>query len=374
MQATLGQAYQAEGILYMSLELSLKQWKLSFGTGCARRRRVTVQAGDRQRVLEEVTKAKKHFGLADTALVRSCYEAGREAFWVHRWLKGVGIDNLVVDSCSIEVNRRRKRVKTDRVDGDKLLELLERYFAGHKRAFAVVRVPPQEVEDERQLSRGREQLTQERTALRNRITGLLFAQGVRWEGQAFEGLRDWEGQALGEQLMAQLKRDFARLQLVEEQLRAVKASQARRCRQLQDALHGRMRGLMKLRSLGQSSSWVLVLEMFGWRRFENRREVGAAAGLTPTPYCSGELAHEQGIGKNGLSRVRVLMIELAWMWRRHQPHSALSRWYEKRFAKQGARARRIGIVALARKLLIALWRYLQDGVIPEGACLKGARA
>ena len=376
MQATHQvQGYQVGQVLYMALELSLKKWKVCFGDGGGRRRLVTVAAGDRGKVVEQIERAKKALGLPDSAGVRSCYEAGREGFWVHRWLRSVGVDNAVVDSSSIEVNRRAKRAKSDRVDAAKLLELLERYFGGQRRAFSVVREPGVGLEDERRITRERERLIKERTAHRNRIRALLFAQGIGWDkcaaGEAeLSALRDWQGQPLGAMLQAELGREWARLTQVQGQLCELQAEQLRRRRCGQGPLYERMRALMRLVAIGEQCAWGLVVEALGWREFANRRQVGACAGLSPTPYASGELRHEQGISKSGPARLRRLMIELGWLWVRHQPQSELSRWYARRFATQGARARRVGIVALARRLFIALWRYLDCGLIPAGARLK----
>ena len=131
-----------------------------------------------------------------------------------------------------------------------------------------------------------------------------------------------------------------------------------------------VRRLLQLKGIGMNSAWVYVMEFFAWRAFRNRRELGSLAGLAPTPYASGESSRERGISKAGNRPVRALAIEIAWCWLRYQPDSQLSRWYQRRFAKGGSRVRRIGIVALARKLLIALWRYVEEDILPEGAQLK----
>jgi len=276
----------------------------------------------------------------------------------------------VVDSASIEVNRRARRVKTDRLDGDKLLAMLIRYPAGERRVWSLVRVPTQAQEDARRMHRELGRLGKERTAHINRIRALLVLDNLRVKyvgGRLWQ--RWWIGHAgeLRPGIRAEIERESVRLSLVQAQMRTIEAAQ----RQAVDCNNEpEVARLVQLRGIGMSSGWVLVKELFGWRSFRNRREVAGCLGLTPSPYASGESAAEQGISKAGNRRVRTLMVELAWSWLRHQSESELSRWFNRRFGGGGARMRRIGIVALARRLAIALWRYLEDGLIPEGAKLK----
>lgn len=372
------QAYVMPSKLYMAQELSAKRWALLFSDSTTRRRRVVIAAGDRQRLLQEVTRAKAKFGLPADAPVMSCYEAGRDGFWIHRWLLSQGVDNRVIDSASIEVKQRAKRVKTDGVDLDKLMSLLLRVAAGERDAWHEVRAPTVEQEDQRRLHRERGRLLRERTALGNRAQSLLATQGV-WIAlkagfeQALESARCWDGTPLPRQLRAELQRQWQRHQLASEQLRALEHQQAEQLRHANDAHAAHTRELMRLRSVGAQSAWTLCAEVFDWREIGNRRQLGALAGFTPTPYDSGDSQREQGISKAGNARVRTTMIELSWLWLRWQPDSELSRWYMRRFGNTGSkRSRRIGIVALARKLLVALWHYLHDGVIPAGALLKPA--
>lgn len=362
------------GVLYMALELSQARWKLAFGDGQRRRER-TIEAGDLMALEWEVARAKERFRLAGSAPVVSCYEAGRDGFWIHRALQGLGITNLVVDSASIEVNRRRRRAKTDRVDVRALLGQLMRYLGGERRALSVVRVPTPEQEDARRLLRERERLIRERGAHSARMKSLLVAHGIRVSGHrewtaVVEQLRSPAGYRLGPRLCAELRREYARYCLVDEQLAALEAEMAQALAAPRGSVAEQVGRLMQLRGLGPIGSWTLVLELFGWRRFDNRRQLAGLVGLTPTPYTSGESEREQGISKAGNRRVRALLVELAWQWLRHQPGSALARWYQRRFAHGGKRLRRIGIVAFARKLLIALWHYLEHGLLPEGAQLK----
>jgi transposase len=356
--------------LYMALELSEKNWKLSLGDGVRSPGRYTVAAGDTAMLLECIAKAKARCALAPEARVRSCYEAGRDGFWLHRWLIAQGIDNIVVDSASIEVNRRARRVKTDRLDAEKLLSMLLRYHADEPRVWSVVRAPTPEQEDARRAHRELGRLVRERTAHVNRIRGLLVLHNLRVK---YVGGRLWQrwwtdhAQELAPRVRAEIERESARLLLVKKQMDTIEAEQRQA---VAAGTEPQVAGLAQLRGIGVGSGWVLAKELFGWRGFRNRREVAGCLGLTPSPYDSGESETEQGISKAGNRRVRTLMVELAWSWLRYQPQSELSQWFNRRFAAGGKRLRRIGIVALARRLAIALWRYLEHGLIPDGAQLK----
>lgn len=365
--------------LYMAMELSHGSWKLAFSDG-SRRRRASLEARDIAGLQAAIAKAKEKLGLAADAPVVACYEAGRDGFWLHRQLQGLGIANVVVDPSSIEVNRRARRAKTDRLDAEKLLTMLLRYHGGESRVWSVVQVPSEAEEDVRRIDREGERLKKERTQHWHRLRSLLVLQGIDlevksirdWSAQV-RALRNWAGQPLPDCLAQELLRESERLALVEQQLRQVEEAQAAFLAHSPDPRVGQIRQLLALKGVGQTSAWRLVMELFGWRRFRNRRQVGAIAGLTGTPYSSGDSHQEQGISKAGVARIRVLTIQLSWGWLRHQPDSQLSRWYEQRFAHGGKRMRRIGIVAVARRLLIELWRYLEFGVVPAGASLKAAR-
>jgi transposase len=308
--------------------------------------------------------------LVGEVVVRSCYEAGRDGFWLHRWLLAQGIDNIVVDSASIEVNRRARRAKTDRLDGGKLLTMLVRYLGGERRVWSVVRVPTPQEEDARRAHRELEQLRHERSAHTNRIGSLLVLHNLRVK---HVGGRDWgkwwahHGAELPAALRAGIEREMARLVLVKAQIKTLEAQQ---CTEVATGLQPQVAQLSRVRGVGVGGAWILVKELFGWRRFHNRRQVAGCIGLAPTPYSSGDSQIEQGIAKAGNKRARWIMVELGWSWLRYQPESDLSQWFNQRFAHGGKRMRRIGIVALARRLAIALWRYLEHGVIPAGATLK----
>ena len=376
-QGTLrGESITESALLYVAFELSNNRWKLVFSDG-RKMRHATVEAGDLCQLELAIVGAKKRFGMVEDVRVVSCYEAGRDGFWLHRYLLSTGVENVVVDSASLEVDRRKRRVKTDRVDAAKLVRMLMRYLGGEKQLWRVVRVPSVEDEDARHLHRQLEGLKKERTRHRNRIRGILIQQGLRVTNpskkrflQELAFLRTWDAQELPAGMNARLVREYERLCLVEDQIKALEKEKRQ---QLKTADTAKLRQVAQLRSLygiGTVSSWAFVMEFFGWRQFRNRREVAALAGLTPTPYDSGATVREQGISKAGSRRIRTLAVEIAWAWLRFQPQSKLSRWYMQRFADGGSRMRRIGIVAMARRLLIDLWRYLEHGVIPEGARLR----
>jgi transposase len=364
-----------EAIMYTGFELSDKKWKLAFSNG-SKVRHISTDARDLNELQVQIFRAKKRFGLNEDTRVMSCYEAGREGFWLHRYLLSIGIENLVVDSSSIEVKRRKRRVKTDRIDAEKLLGMLMRYHGGEKKAWSVVRVPSEEAEDGMNLGRELEVLKKERTMHSNRIKGLLIQQGIvikRLNVKRFlselEGCRTWDGKELPVDFKSRMVREHQRLKIVDEQMRGVKKEREKRVESGDKACYRQVAQLMKLQGIGPENSWDFVMEFFSWRDFRNRKQVGALAGLTPTPYDSGGSLREQGISKAGSGRIRTRSVESAWCWLRFQPQSKLSKWFNKRFAQGGKRMRRIGIVAVARKLLIALWRYLKYGTVPEGACL-----
>jgi transposase len=359
-------------VLYVAFELANSSWRLACSDG-KKLRHVRVTAGDLPQVQGAILGARRHFGLGDMVHTVSCYEAGRDGFWLHRYLHSCGIDNVVVDSASLEVNRRLRRAKTDRVDAGKLLSMLIRYHGGEKQLWRVVRVPSREDEDARHLHRELEALKSERTRYRNRIHGILIQQGLRINNPSkkkfvheLELLRTWDGRELPAEMKVRLVSVHERLRMVEEQISCLVKEKTERLK-VKTTQMAQVAQLMRLPGIGPVSSWTFVMEFFGWRRFRNRREVAALAGLTPTPYDSGKRLREQGISKAGNRRVRTLAIEIAWAWLRFQPRSKLSRWFLERFAGGGSRMRRIGIVALARRLLIDLWRFLEHGVVPEGA-------
>jgi transposase len=365
--------------LLVAFELGQRSWKLGFSTRVGQRPRVRqIPAGAMDIIAQEILRAKVRLGLSVEAPVISCYEAGREGFWLHRYLHAQGITNHVVDSSSIEVNRRARRAKTDRLDLASLLRLLARYVQGDRRVWRVVRVPSVTDEDARHVPRTWETLTTDRTRLINRMKGLVLTQGVQLPIDRdflahLRTARIWDGSPVPPGLQERLRADWAQLQEVEGQLRERKA----RAAAVLDRRTRTSRAIDKLQqvqAIGRTGAWVLATEIFGWRQITNRRQLGSLVGLVPAPYQSGDTAHDQGITRAGNRHVRRVLVQLAWGWLRYQPTSALTVWYQRRFGDRGKRLRRIGIIALARKLLIALWRYLETGMVPDGAQLKPLEA
>jgi len=363
----------SKNALYIGIELGSKGWKLAMSGG-DKIRMINVGYADREKLVGEVSRAKERLGLPAEAPVLSCYEAGRDGFWIHRLLEQLGFKNLVIDPASVEVNRRKRRAKTDRIDAQKLVMLLMRYYQLHeKRHCKVVRVPGEADEDARRLHRELERLKKERTQHINRIRGLLATQGIRVgkvEGVPWAALRDWEGKALGPGLRSELEREGERLKMVCRQIGELETRREEALSQAHSIGEKKAVKLMNLKSVGPASAWTLSHEFYAWRDFTNVRQIGGCAGLTGTPYDSGESSREQGISKTGSARVRRVAIELAWMWIRYQPESELSKWYQERFGQGNKRMRKVGIVALARKLLVAFWKYLEHNELPAGAVLK----
>ncbi len=365
-------------VLYLALELGRNSWKLAFTTGAAQKPRLrSLAAGNYVELLLEIKKAKERFGLPPDAKVISCYEAGRDGFWLHRFLIHEGIDNRVVDSASIEVNRRKRRAKSDRLDATKLVSMLIRSHQGEEHVWAVVRIPTVADEDRRQLHRDLIRLKGERTGHDNRIKGLLAGLGLMVTinsgfAEQLEQLRQWDGSEVPSGLRQRLTREFERRQLVARQIGALELERKKHIGDPNDPQMEQVRQLLRLRGIGPNTAWLLVREFFGWRQIKNRRELASLAGLTPSPYDSGESRREQGISKAGNRRVRWMMIELAWLWLRYQPESELSGWFRERFGQGNSRLRKSGIVAVARKLLVALWKYLETGVVPAGAEVRAA--
>ena len=364
-------------MLYLASELSWNTWKRAFTIGRGQKPRLrTIAARDTEALMAEIRAAKKRFGLPEDAAVASCYEAGRDGFWLHRFLTSRKVENLVVDSSSIEVNRRKRRAKSDRLDAVKLVEMLIRYCNGERKVWSIIRVPAVADEDRRQLHRELIELKAERTAHVNAIKGLLAGLGLQASvdenfPERLEQLRQWDGSAVPEGLRGRLLREFERWRLVGRQVHELEKERTEAIRAGAGPEVEQVRQLLNLKGIGENGAWLLVNELFAWRRFENRRQLGSLAGLTPTPYDSGESRREQGISKAGNRRVRWMMVQLSWGWLQYQPDSELSRWYRRRFGDGNSRVRKIGIVALARKLLIALWRYLETGEPPAGAEVIG---
>jgi transposase len=360
--------------LYVAFELGKQEWKLGLTSGFGVPPWVqTIAAGDFAAMARVLAQARRRFGVAGDAPVWSCYEAGRDGFWIHRALVARGLQNRVVDSASIEVNRRQRRMKTDRIDAGKLVTQLVRAVCGEPHVWREVRVPSVEVEAARQVSRERTALMQEQIRLQNQIGSWLATAGCGVSGRTrrtpmwWTTVRDWAGTPLAATLQARIARAEARLAVVRAQLAEIETQQAAQTATAPAATPlGR---LVRLKGVATTSASGLLDEGLVWREFRNRREVGGFLGFAPTHFTSGTTARDQGISRAGNARLRALSIQLAWSWVRWQPFSALTRWYRTQFGER-RRSRRVGIVAVARKLLIALWRYATTGVVPEGALLK----
>ncbi len=351
-------------ILYLAFELSLDKWKLAFATdvgGPIHMR--TIPARDLGALERAVAQAKR-----DLKLPKLCR--------LHRHLEALNFTNYVVDPASVETNRRGKRAKTDRIDVRKHITMLMRYDAGEPNVWSICRVPSVEAEDARHLHRERAARKAERTRHTNRIKGLLIGQGVRLEtiskdlGRQLESMRLPDGSSLPPGLRSRVISEHEAWLLADRQIKRLEQAQREAIREADSPAIEKVQRLQQLDAVGLQTAWISVHEFFGWREFQNRREVGALAGYAPVPHQSGQEDRDQGISKAGNRAIRTLYVELAWRWLRLQPGSELTRWYNRRFAGGGARMRKIGIVALARKLLIALWHYVEHGVLPEGATLK----
>lgn len=374
MTSTAHRPESTAAALYVAIELSTKEWGLTMSPAPdARRHRVRVRPGDRAALERALAEGKRGAGLPPAAPVRSCCEAGRDGFWPHRCLTAIGVVNLVVDASSIEVPRRLRRAKTDRLDGERLLRLLLRHWGGERGMWQVVHVPTREAEDARHASRGLTTLQAERTRYRNRIRGLLALHGVthvRLDAHLptrLATLTDWAGAPLPGGVVARILETFRLLQVVEHERQQARQRERQQVRPRAAVTCAQQ--LARLRAVAARTATILADELFG-RGLRNRREVGALSGLVSAPYRSGTIQRDQGLMRSGLPAIRRIAIELAWAWLRYQPTSALAQWYHRRFGGAGRVTRRIGIVALARRVLIALWRYSQTGVAPDGALVK----
>jgi transposase len=362
--------------LFVALELSKAKWLVGLHSPLADKvSRHTIAGGDAPALLMLIGAARRRAeaGLGGTVRVVTCYEAGYDGFWLHRLLVAHGIANQVIDPASLLVNRRARRRKTDRIDLAGLLRTLMAWHRGEPQVCSMVRVPSPEEEDRRRRGRERERLVKERVQHLGRVKGLLMTQGVRdfqparrgWRDR-LEALRTGDGRPLPDCLKAEIARECRRLALVDEMLDELE-------RERDAASDGKAPQqaalLTKLRGIGPTSAHLLAGEVFH-RDFANRRQVAAYLGLEPSPWQSGQVDQDQGISKAGNRRARRVAIELAWLWLQHQPDSGLSRWFKDRVGAARGRVRRIMLVALARKLIVALWRYLASGVVPEGASMR----
>lgn len=373
--------------IFVALELSRSKWLVGIGTPEKWAvRRHDVDGGDLDGLLALLRRVaageERRAGVA--VRVHVCFEAGRDGHWLYRALRASGYDVYEIDPASVAVDRRARRAKSDGVDVDKLVRTLSRLVRGERDACRVVEVPTPEEEDAKRPHREYERLVKERTSHGNRVKGLLFAQGVRdFDPMVRDRLERLAELSIPPKLKAELIRECRRLAEliadiaeVEREMAAAivpsrKAKAKRPALAPPSSVESKIGALFKLRGLGVHFSTVLGGEVY-YRKFRNRRGVGQYIGLASSPFQSGDMARDQGIAKAGNGRARKTMIQLAWLWLQHQPDSALSRWFRERVGDQKGRVRRIAIVALARKLAVALWRYLETGLVPEGAVLKRA--
>ena len=367
---------------YLVFELSKASWRLGVVLpGSQKMSSYTIAGGDLQALALRLADIRAKAGRGGQPVrVVSCYEAGLDGHWLHRWLTAQGVVSYEVDPASVEVDRRARRAKTDRIDLEKLMRTLLAFLRGELRVCSMVRVPSVEEEDHKRRTRERDRLLVERTAHTNRIKGLLHGQGIRdvmpmkpnFIG-SLDKMSTGDGHLLPDRLMQEIKREHARLCVVGQQIRELEATSAAEQRApVKGSSAAKIAQLMDLKGVGPVGGQMLVNEVF-YRSFDNRRQVGSYFGLTGTPYNSGQSRREQGISKSGNGRAREIAIELAWLWLRHQPDSELSQWFRKRVGDIKGRIRRITVVAVARKLMIALWRYVTTGLVPKGAVLSSSK-
>ncbi|WP_148635996.1 IS110 family transposase [Bradyrhizobium paxllaeri] len=371
------------GTIFVAIELSQRSWRVALHSPDKDKiSHHKLEGGDHAELLALVGRVRERAAraLGGVPAVASCYEAGYDGFWLHRLLLAAGITNYVFDPASIAVDQRARRVKTDRIDGERMLRTLMAYLRGEPRVVRIVRVPAAEQEDARRGSRERDRLIKEQTAHTNRIKALLRLRGMavgnprRRDWLSWLATqRDWQGQAVPPRMLSEIRHEHARLMLVRDRLDAL-AQEAAAAEPMpaEAEMTRRSELLRRLKCLGPAFATTLTSEVF-YKDFRNRREVGSYFGLTPSPWQSGGIDRDQGISKAGNPRARCAAIELAWLWLRHQPDSKLTLEYRKRTLDAGKRIKRVAIVALARKLMVALWRYLTTGLVPEGAALKAVK-
>jgi len=367
------------GAIVVSVELSRKTWlitSLSPGAG-EKMSRHSVPGGDMPGFLERLgrLRQKAHARTGQHFPIVVIQEAGLDGFWVHRVLQAEGHESHVVDAASIATSRRLRRIKTDRLDGESLIRALLAFKRGEPRVCSMLRVPSPAEEDRRRIARERKILMQERIQHSNRIKGLLFSQGItgydplkRDRRERLEALRTGDGRDLPHHLKRQVERELDRLELLLDQIKAVEGE---RDAMLAEERQSSREVAVLSKVVGVGPEFAAVLWSEGlYRHFDNRRQVAAYAGLAPTPWQSGSIDREQGIGKSGNPRLRATLLEMSWLWLRHQPASALSRWFNTRVAQNGGRFKKVMITALARKLVVALWKYVTAGVVIEGAVVR----
>lgn len=369
----------SDDVLAVALELATGSWKIALQDG--KRENPTIRTVDAdtpghrlQQAIDEIGRVRQQWGLADNVRTVVLYEAGQDGFWIARTLSALGLETLICDPASVLVSRHSRRAKTDRLDAIRLVNTLRAWLGGERDCMRVIRQPSVEAEAERHHVRDRGELQKEIKQHRDRMRKLFRTVGC-WDSAdgdvaarlARGTICGYGGMPLPPQLLARLQRECERLALVEQQFSAL---EKQLIKALPIPVQERVAKLQRLKAVGRVGAARLVLELF-WRRFQDRRQVGACVGLVPQPYDSGDSHTDQGISKQGNRRVRALLIEMSWLWLRYQPGSAISRWYGQRIGDgKSKRSKRVAIVAVARRLVIALWRYLEHDVVPDGAALK----
>jgi transposase len=372
---TREECYSSERTLYVAFELSKEKWRLLCSAGGRKRHSGVMAPGSESELKVILDRAKKKLGLAEDVRVLSCLEAGRDGFWPHWFLTAQGVENLVVDASSMKVSRKGRRAKTDRIDVARLHADLVRHDRGDDDVWRVVHVPSREDEAHRHEHRELEQLKKERRRLRNQVRSLLATEGIKVKGGLMRVLREigdvrnWNGEELSAWILWRLERKAQRLAQVDGQIKQIEQHQIESLREAETEKLKKIAKLARVRGIGVGSAWVLVMESLGWRQFNNRKEVGGSVGLVGTPYDSGESFRELGINKAGNARLRALLVELAWLWIRYQPSSSITKWYVERYSGQGKRSKRVGIIGVARRLMIQLWHFVEHDVDPPGAII-----
>jgi transposase len=374
-------AVSSKTTIYVAIELSALSWLVAARLPGFKKVRIDrLESGDTMGLLKIITDLRSQVStkLGMTVDLACCFEAGRDGFWLHRWLTANAVAAYVLEPTSILVNRRARRAKTDRLDAEGMLRVLANWLDGDRKVCSMVVVPtPEEEEDAKRPHREREHLVQDKQRIENRIEALLFTQGIRgrpslrsWARDVAE-LRTGDGRALPPKLLAELDRLRRRLVFVLELIRELETDRAGSLEEAKadDAIAGKIVALRGIRGIGENFAAVLTHEVF-YRSFGNRRQLASYVGITPMPYQSGGMDRDRSISRAGNPRARTTMIQLAWLWLRYQPDSALAIWFRERVGTLQGRTRRISIVAMARKLLIALWRYVESGVVPEGVVLR----
>ena len=371
----------SENTIRIAIELSLSSWLVAVRLPGAEKSRLhRIEGGDATALLTLICEQRSRASTkpCQAVDVACCFEAGRDGFWLHRLLTAHGVIAYVLEPTSILVNRRARRAKTDRLDAEGMLRVLAAWLDGDRQVCSMVRVPTPEEEDAKRPHREREHLVQERQRIENRMEALLFTQGIRgrpslrsWERDMAD-LRTGDGRAAPPLMRAELNRLRRRLVLVLELIRELEADRAEvQAATVDEAMTQKITALQRIRGIGENFSNVLVREVL-YRTFANRRQLASYVGIAPMPYQSGGMDRDRSISRAGNPRARTTLIQLAWLWLRYQPGSALAIWFRERVGALQGRTRRIAIVAMARKLLIALWRYVETGVMPDGVDIRVA--